>query len=62
MGKLPDYVKRAQENYRKKHCYLNVRFPAEIKERLYAAGLNAAEVARLVLEELERRESAQKSP
>ena len=58
MGKIPEYTKRAIDNYRKKHYFMQLRFDRDIKERLELAGLTAAEVAVLVLDELERRENS----
>lgn len=40
---------------------MQVNFPIEYKQRLIDAGLNASEVQRLILEELQRRET-EKTP
>ena len=55
--KTPEYTRKAIENYRKKHYFMQVRFPLELKERLAAAGISAAVVSDLVLKELEKREN-----
>ena len=59
--KTPIYTKRAIDNYRKKRYFMQVNFPAEYKQRLIDAGLNASEVQKIILEELQRRE-AEKTP
>ena len=58
--KTPEYTRKAIETYRKKHYFMQVRFPLDYKDRLAAAGISAAVVSDLVLKELEKRENAEK--
>jgi len=62
MGKTPNYIKKAIDTYRKKYDFVQLRLPAGTRERMAAAGVSASDFIDVVLQELERRESVQKSP
>ncbi len=64
MGKTPDYVKSAIENYRKRYDFLQIRFPKGTVERLrekYGNAVNSY-ISGLVLADMERLEKPPESP
>ena len=58
MGKTPDYTMRAINEYRKSHKVKQLTFSIDEMERLDAVSLTTAEIKKIVMDELHRREEA----
>ena len=55
-SKMPEYTRRAIENYRKTHKTLQIVFSLDELERMTAAGMTSKDIKPLVMAEIERRE------
>lgn len=53
----PDYIVRAENNYRAKNFYFNVRIPLDMKDKLEQAaeGNKAGYVFRLIIRDMKER-------
>ena len=56
MAKTASYTKKAIDDYRQKHDFLNITLDKGVKDRLQAVGLKNPEIVVLIMNELEKRE------
>ena len=61
-SKMPEYTRRAIENYRKTHKTLQIMFSFDELDRMKAAGMTTKDIKPLVMTELERRERLNATP
>ena len=57
MAKTATYTKKAIDDYRKKHDFINLTVDKGLKERLAAVGLKNSDIIKLIMIELEKRET-----
>lgn len=57
MAKTASYTKKAIDDYRKQHDFLNLTLDKGVKDRLAAVGLNNKDIVKLILTELDKRET-----
>jgi len=57
MAKTATYTKKAIDDYRKKHDFINLTVDKGLKERLTAVGLKNSDIIKLIMIELEKRET-----
>lgn len=57
MAKTASYTKKAVDDYRKKHDFLNITLDKGVKDRLGAVGLKNSDIVILIMNELEKREA-----
>lgn len=57
MAKTASYTKKAIDDYRKQHDFLNITMDKGIKARLSAVGLSNKDISALIMAELEKREA-----
>lgn len=58
MPKTKSYTKKAVDNYRTKHDFLNLTLDLGIKDRLKAVNLDNKSIVELIIKELEKREKS----
>ncbi len=56
MAKTKIYTKKAVDNYRTKHDFLNLTLDLGVKDRLKNVGLDNKTIVILIIKELEKRE------
>lgn len=56
MAKTAAYTKKAIDDYRKKHDFINLTVDKGLKERLAAVGIKNSDIINLIMLELEKRE------
>lgn len=59
MAKTASYTKKAIDDYRKKHDFLNLTLEKGVKDRLAIVGLKNSDIIQLILKELEKREAGE---
>jgi hypothetical protein len=61
MKKTPEYLRKAIKNYQSKFDLQQLRLPKGTRSRAAAVGLSPADMASLIVEEIEKREARQGS-
>lgn len=56
MAKTKSYTKKAVDNYRSKHDFLNLTLPMGTKERIKDLGYKTADISKMVLRWLDSEE------
>jgi len=56
MAKTAVYTKKAIDDYRKKHDFINLTVDKGLKERLAAVGISNKDIINMIMLELEKRE------
>jgi hypothetical protein len=62
MGKIPEYTKKAINNYRDKFDFIQVRFPKGTRERMSGKGNINDYICGLVLDDLGRESDEKEMP
>ena len=58
MAKTKIYTKKAVDNYRNKHDFLNLTLDLGVKDRLKAVDLDNKTIVNMIIKELEKREKS----
>lgn len=59
MAKTASYTKKAIDDYRKKHDFLNITLEKGVKDRLAIVGIKNSDIVLLIMNELEKREAGE---